>query len=69
MRANLLVPGVQHRQEADVGSDAARVGGQSEQGFRDRLEQDVIDPAWILEGQQRKLVRQRESDMGVGHRQ
>jgi hypothetical protein len=29
MRTNLLVPGVQHRQEADLGSDAARVGSLS----------------------------------------
>jgi hypothetical protein len=27
MRTHLLIPSVKHRQEADLGSDAARIGG------------------------------------------
>jgi len=33
MRTHLLIPGVQHRQEADLGSDSAWIGGQGEQSF------------------------------------
>ena len=69
MRTHLLVPGVQHRQEADLGSDPARIGGQGEQGFGGCLEEHAIHHAGILKGQPRKLVWQREGDRRVGNRQ
>ena len=33
MRTHLLIPGVKHCQKADLGTDAAWIGGQSEQGL------------------------------------
>ena len=65
----VLSPGVQHAEEADVGAEMLRVGGDLQQGFGAGAEQQVVDGLLVLQRQPRQLVRQREDDMKVVDRQ
>ena len=69
MWTHLLIPCVQHREEADLRSQAVRVGGNGEQRFRGRSEQHVVNQFWILQRQSGKLTRQRKHGMTVRHGQ
>ena len=54
MRTHLLIPGVKHRQEADLSAAAVRIGGKGEQGLRSCSKQHAIHGARILQGQPTK---------------
>ncbi len=49
MRTHLLVPGVEHGQEAEPCSESMRVGGNSEEGLRNRSKKDVVEASRILQ--------------------
>ena len=66
MRTHLLVPGVEHGQEAKPCSESMRVGGNGEQGLGNRSKKDVVEDSRVLQCELGKLVRQRERDMGIG---
>ena len=61
-----LTPGVQHAEEADLGAEVGRVGGDPAQGLGRGMEQDVVDHRLVLEGDDGDLVRHREDDVEVG---
>ena len=51
MRTDLLAPGVQHGQEANLRPKVAWVGGNGEQGLRNRPKQDVEEHSRILQSE------------------
>ena len=63
----VLPPGVQHAQEADLRAQMLWVGGDLVQRLRRRPEQDVIDHGLVLERDRGDLVRHGEHDVEVGH--
>ena len=65
----VLPPRVQHRQESDGRAQTLGIGGDREQRFRRRTEQDAINLARILERQPTDLLRQRKYDVEIRDRQ
>jgi hypothetical protein len=63
----VLPPGVQHAQEADLGTEMLRVGGYGVQSLRRSPEQDVVDLGLVLERDGGDHVRHREHHVEVGH--
>src|SRR5271165_3211492 len=69
MKLELLIPGVQHTEEADLGPETSGIAGDLEESFCTGTEQQIIDDLFILQNQWRQLLRQSEDDMGVGRRE
>ena len=65
----LLVPGMEHAEEADVGAERLGITNDFEQGFSAGAAEQTVDHLLILQGQRRQEVREREDDMDVGGRQ
>ncbi len=65
----LLIPGMEHGENANAGAEAAPVGGDLHQGFRDGTEQQSVDETLVSECECCQLRGQREDDMAVGHGQ
>ena len=61
----VLPPGVEHGQEADLGAEVGRIGGDGAQRLRDGPEQNVVDHGLVLEGDGGDLLRHGEHDMEV----
>ncbi len=57
MQVQVLTPGVQHTEEADLGAEVPGIGRNRQQAFRRGLEEHAVDPALILQGQRADLVR------------
>src|ERR1019366_6813929 len=66
MKLKLLVPGMQHTEEADLGSQTSGIAGDFQKSFCAGTEQQVIDHFFVLQGQGRQLRMQSENDMDVG---
>ncbi len=62
----LLIPGVEDAEEADLGAEMLRVRGNFDQGLGAAAEKQPVDHFFILQGQRRQLVGQRKHDMSVG---
>ena len=62
----ILSPGVQHTQEADLRAQMVWIGGDLTQGVRRRPEQDIVDNGLVLEGDDLDLLGHREHDVEVG---
>ena len=60
-----LPPGVQHGQEADLGPEVLRVGGDLPQGLRGGPEQQVVDDPRVLQGDRAEGRREGEDDVEV----
>ena len=69
MPGHRRTPGVQHRSEADLGSQMLGIGGDNEQRLCGRLEQDVADDRLVLVGDRSDRRRHGEHDMVIGNRQ
>ena len=67
MVCQVLAPGVQHGEEADLGAEVVRIGGDPSQRLRRRAEQYVVDDGLVLERDGRDLVRNGEHDVEVRH--
>ncbi len=63
----ILAPGVQHGQEADIRTQVLGVTGDGLQRFGGGTKQDAIDGAFVLQGEWGDLCWQREDDVEVGH--
>ena len=61
MMLQLLIPGVEDAEEADLGAEVLRVRGNFDQGLGAAAEQQPVDHFFILQGQWRQLVGQRET--------
>ena len=64
-----LPPGVQHGEEPNSGAETGGVGSDSQQCFRDRAEQQVVNHARVLEGKLSERIREGEDYVVVGHRE
>jgi hypothetical protein len=62
----LLVPGVEHAEEADFGAEMPGIGGYLKQRLRARAEQQTINQFFVLQGERSQLMGKREDDMSVG---
>jgi hypothetical protein len=60
-----LIPGMEYGEKPDVGSEPARVGGNSEQRFGDGTEEHAVDDTLILKSQLRNSLRQGEHHVAV----
>ena len=69
MKLEFLVPGMEHAEEADVGSQMGGVTPDFQQGFGAGPEQQTVDEFPVLKGQRSQLRRQSEDDMNVGRGQ
>ena len=64
--ASSLVPGMEHAEEADLGSEMSGVASDFEKGFCAGTKQQTIDHFLVLQGQRSQFPRQRKDDMDVG---
>ena len=62
-------PGMQHGGQSDAGAKMLGVGGDGDQRFGRRLEQQVVDDGLVLPGNGGDRRRQGEHDVEVGNRQ
>jgi hypothetical protein len=65
----VLSPGVQNRDDTDLGTQVAWVGGDRAQRLGGRPEQDGIDRRLVVEGDLGHRGRHREHDVEVRNRQ
>jgi hypothetical protein len=65
----VVAPGVEHRDEADLGAEMLRVGGDRAQCLGRRAEQNGVDPRLVVEGDLGHCRREREHDVEIGRRQ
>lgn len=63
----VLAPRVQHCQEADLGTEMHRVGGDGAQRLRGRPEQDVVNHRLVLKPDHRDLVGHGEHHVEIRH--
>jgi hypothetical protein len=59
------VPGVEHAEKSNLGSQVAGIASDLKQGFSAGMKQEVIDQSLVLQGQRREFPRQRENDLDV----
>ena len=69
MMFQLLVPGMEHAEEADVGAEMLGITSDFEQRFSAGVEQQTVDDLLILQGQGCQEVREREDQVHVVRRQ
>ena len=69
MMLQFLVPGMEHAEEADLGSEVPGIGSDLDQRPGTGAEQQSVDHFFVLQRQRRQLMRQCEHDMSVGHRE
>jgi hypothetical protein len=50
MEPELLIPGMQHGEEADVRSEVSRIASNFEKSFRTGAEQQIVDDFLVLQG-------------------
>ena len=68
MMRQRLPPCVQHSDDANLGAEPARIGGERRHRLSGSLEQDGIDDGLVLKGDRGDLGRQRENEMEIGDR-
>src|SRR5215472_92618 len=51
MDSELLTPGMQHTEEADLRAEKSRIAGHFEKGFRTSAEQEIVDDLLVLQHQ------------------
>ena len=69
MMLQLLVPGVQDTEEADLGAEALWVCGDLQKCLSAAAEQQAIDDVLVLKSERPQVVRQREDHMSITGRQ
>src|SRR5215469_15761973 len=66
MEPELLTPGMQHTEEADLGAEESGIAGHFEKGFRTGAEQKVVEELLVLEHQWGQAVWECEDHVHVG---
>src|SRR6202166_5062034 len=69
MESKLLIPGVQHGEEAEFRAEVSRVASDFEKSFRTGAEQQIVDDFLILQDQWRELRRKCKDDIDVARRE
>ena len=65
MMLQSLVPGVEHAEEADLGSKVPGIASDLQQSCGAGVEQQVVDQPFVLQCQRSQFTRQGEDDMDV----
>jgi len=65
MMLQSLVPGMEHAEEADLGSKVTGIAGDLQQGFGAGAEQQVVDQSLVLQRERSQFPRQSEDDVDV----
>src|SRR6266568_1506736 len=65
MMAEILTPGVKHREKPDLRAEMPPIGSDGPQCLGGHVEQDLVDRAGILEGNRGDLVGNGEDDMEI----
>jgi hypothetical protein len=65
MGLQLLTPGMQHAEEADLGPEMSRRASDFEQGFGTGTEQQAVEELLVLQGEGCQPMREREDQVGV----
>ena len=63
--AEILTPGVKHREKPDLRAEMSPIGSDGSQRLGGRVEQDLVDRAGILEGNRGDFVGNGEDDMEI----
>ena len=66
MMLELLIPGVQHAEETDLGAQMSGIASNFEQGCGAGAEQQVVDDLLVLQGEGCQFPRQSKDDVHVG---
>jgi len=69
MELEFLVPGMEHAEEADLGSEMGGIARDLQQGFGAGPKQQTIDDFLVLQSQRSQLRRQGEDHVDVGRGQ
>src|SRR5580658_2308650 len=69
MMLQSLVPGMEHAEEADLGSKMPGIASDLQQSCSTGVKQQVVDQPLVLQCQRREFPRQCEDDMHVAGRQ
>src|SRR5260370_30521497 len=69
MEPELLIPGMQHGEEAKFRTEVSGIASDFEKCFRTGAEQQIVDDFLILQDQWRELRRKREDHMDVARRE
>ena len=69
MESELLIPGMQHGEEADFRAEVFRIASDLEKCFCTGAEQQIVDDFLVLQGQWRELRRKCEDHMDVARRE
>ena len=65
----LLVPGMQDAEEADLCAEVSGIASDFEEGFRTGAEQEIIDDLFVLQHHRRQATRQGEEHMEIAPRE
>ena len=65
MMLQLLIPGMEHAEEADLGTQVTRIAGDLQEGLRAGAKQQVVDHPLVLQCQRSQFLREREDDMDI----
>ena len=65
MMLQLLIPGMEHTEKADLCPEMFGIASHFEQRFSAGAEQQIVDELLILQCQRRQQMRQREDDVNV----
>ncbi len=66
MQSQVLSPGVQNAEEADLGSEVFGVGRNFEHGLSAGAEEQIVEQPWIAPTERVQLVGQGKDDVEVG---
>jgi hypothetical protein len=69
MKFELLSPGVEHAEEADVGAEVFGIGGCGLGGLGASVKQRIVEQFLVLQGQRGEFPRHGEDHMNVGRGQ
>ena len=62
----ILPPRMKHAEKADLRSQVFRISRDFGQRFSACPEQQIVESLFVLQGQRRQLMGEREDNMGIG---
>jgi hypothetical protein len=69
MMLQILSPGMQDGEEADLGAEVFRIARDGEKRFRSGLKENAVDRLFVVEGDAGNLFRKGEDDVKIFDRQ
>src|SRR6266851_3542251 len=69
VQPELLIPGMQHGEEADLRAEMLRIVSDFEKGFRTAAKQKIVNDLLVLQGQRSQMTGKGEDHMDVARRE